>query len=187
MAKVRKNLIIQGLSGSLGEQLVIRHDKAGRTIVAVSPSFDPNRTFTPEQLEVQEKFRQATAYAKAAREEEVYVEKADGKALSAYNVAVADWFHAPEVLEIDMSAWDGAIGQIIRVKVIDDVQVTQVNIVITDEQGDVLEQGAANHEDGLWWHYTTTDTASGTPRVVASAQDLPGNIGQLEMNFVIPD
>ena len=44
MAKVRNNIIIQGLSGSLGEQLVIKQDKAGRTIVGVAPSFDPNRT-----------------------------------------------------------------------------------------------------------------------------------------------
>ena len=181
MAKVRKNLVIQGLSGSLGEQLVIRHDRAGRTIVAVSPSFDPNRTFTSEQLQVQERFRQATAYAKAAQEEDVYVEKADGKAVSAYNVAVADWFHAPEILEVDLSAWDGVQGQVIRVKVMDDVQVTQVNVVITDEQGDAIEQGVANHEGGLWWSYTTTENASGTPRVVASARDLPGNITNLEV------
>ncbi|HCR72014.1 MAG TPA: hypothetical protein DIW23_11260 [Anaerolineae bacterium] len=181
MAKVRKNLIIQGLSGSLGEQLVIRHDRAGRTIVAVSPSFDPDRTFSEAQQETQERFRQATAYAKVAKDEDVYVEKADGKAVSAYNVAVADWFHAPEILEVDMSAWDGVQGQIIRVKVLDDVQVTQVNVVITDEQGDAIEQGSAVQQDGLWWSYTTTENASGTPRVIASARDLPGNIGQLEV------
>lgn len=29
MAKVRNNIIVQGLSGSLGEQLVVKQDKAG--------------------------------------------------------------------------------------------------------------------------------------------------------------
>jgi len=46
MAKVRNNIIIQDLSGSLGDQLVVKQDKAGRTIVAVAPSADPNRTFS---------------------------------------------------------------------------------------------------------------------------------------------
>lgn len=181
MAKVRKNLIIQGLSGSLGEQLVIRHDKAGRTIVAVSPSFDPNRTFSEAQLQTQERFRQASAYAKDAREEDVYVEKAEGTPQTPYNVAMADWFHAPEILEIDVSGWNGAVGEVIRVKASDDVEVTQVSLVITDAQGVVIEQGGAVREGGLWWQYTTTQPASGTPRVVASARDLPGNITNLEV------
>ena len=54
MAKVRKNIVIQGLSGSLGEQLVIKQDKAGRTIVGISPQFDPNRTFSEAQIATQE-------------------------------------------------------------------------------------------------------------------------------------
>ena len=149
MAIVRKNLVIQGLSGSLGDQLVIRQAKGGQTVVATTPSFDSDREFSEAQLENMERFRQATVYAKDAREEDVYVEKAEGTPQTAYNVAMADWFHTPEVLEIDMSAWGGVQGQIIRIKAIDDVQVAQVNVVITDEQGNAIEQGAANHEGGL--------------------------------------
>lgn len=135
MAKVRNNIIIQGLSGSLGEQLVIKQDKAGRTIVAVPPSVDPNRTFTEAQLERQERFKEATVYAKDARTQEVYQEKAEGTPQTPYNVAMADWFHAPEVQEIDMEGWTGAAGGIIRIKAVDDIQVTQVNVIITNHDG----------------------------------------------------
>jgi hypothetical protein len=178
MAKVRNNIVIKGLSGSLGDQLVIKQDKAGRTIVAMKPEFDPNRTFSEAQKAVHESFREATAYAKTVKTEAAYVSKAEGTPQSPYNMAVADWFHAPEILDVDATAWHGAVGQVIRVKAMDDVQVTQVNVVITDNAGAVLEQGQAVRADGLWWQYTTTATAADNPRIVATARDLPGHIAE---------
>jgi len=178
MAKVRNNIIIQGLSGSLGDQLVIKQDKAGRTIVAVSPAVDPNRAYSETQLEQQERFRDASVYAKGVKNEEVYVEKAKGTPRTPSNVAMADWFHAPEITELDASAWTGQAGQVIRIQAVDDVQVTQVNVVITDSAGAVLEQGAAAQAEGAWWTYTTTATAPENPRIVATARDLPGHIAE---------
>lgn len=179
MAKVRKNIVMQGLSGSLGDQLVLKKDRAGRTIVSVKATFDPNRTFSTEQKEVQHNFKEATAYAKAAKSDEVYLEKTAGKPQSPYNLAVADWFHAPEILEIDASAWNGAVGQVIRVKAVDNVQVTQVNVVITDGAGLVLEQGQAVEAGALWWNFTTTAAAPDGARIVATARDLPGHIAEM--------
>lgn len=179
MAKVRENIVIQGLSGSLGDQLVIKIDKGGRTIVSVKPAFDEGREFTPAQQAQQQAFREATAYAKEAHEDEVYTTKAEGTAKSAYNVAVADWFHAPEILEIDLGGWDGQAGQPIRMRVQDDVQVERVTVVITDAADAVLEQGEASEEGALWWEYTTTAAASGSPKVIVSAEDLPGHITQV--------
>ena len=182
MAKVRNNIVIKGLSGSLGDQLVLKQDKAGRTIVSVKPDFDPNHEFSAAQKEVQEHFREATAYAKTAKTNEVYVAKADGAAHSAYNVAVADWFHAPEVLELDASAWDGQAEQVIRIKAMDDVQVTAVSVVITTAADVVVEQGQAIQADGLWWEYTTSAdfTAPGQPKVIVTARDLPGHIDEFQ-------
>ena len=76
MAKVRNNVVMRGLSGSFGDQMVITIDKAGRTIVSNKPEFDPNRIFTPEQITQQKTFREAAAYAKGQPE---YIAKADGK------------------------------------------------------------------------------------------------------------
>jgi hypothetical protein len=178
MAKVRNNIVIHGLSGTIGDQLVIRQDKAGRTIVAAAPGDDPNRTFTPAQQEHQEKFREAATYAKGAKDDPAYVEKAKGTPQIPQNVAMADWFHAPEITEVDVSAWHGAAGQPIRVRAVDDVLVTQVNVVITDSAGVVLEQGTANIADGNWWVYTTTATAPDGSKIIASARDLPGHIAE---------
>lgn len=179
MAKVKKNVVIKGLSGSLGDQLVIKGGKGGRTIVSVKPTFPEDRVFSQAQKEHMEDFREALMYAKdAARVEAIYAEKAEGTPLSGYNVAVADWFHAPEIGAIDLSGWTGQAGQPIRIKALDDVKVERVTVLITDAEDVLIEQGAAVQENGLWWVYTTTQPASGQPKVIAVAQDLPGNIAR---------
>ena len=52
-------------------------------------------------------------------------------------------------------------------------------VVITDESGTVLEQGAAVKADDLWWTYTTPEATSGSPKVIVLAQDLPGYIAKM--------
>jgi hypothetical protein len=182
MATVRHNIVIEGLGGMLGDQLILKRDKAGRTIISIKPRFDENREFTTAQLEQQERFQEATAYAKeAAQAEAIYAEKAEGTAKSAYNVAVADWFHSPEVREIDLSSYTGEVGETIRAKVVDDVQVTQVNILSTTGADVLVEQGAMTHEQGWWYSYTTTQNCpAGTAKVIVTGMDLPGHVGAKE-------
>ncbi len=183
MAKVRNNVVVRGLSGSFGDQVVIKIDKAGRTIVCNKPEFDDDRVFTPAQLAHQEAFREARAYAKESKDLEAYVEKAEGTPMSPANVALADWFNAPEIKEINLSAWTGEVGQPISIKAVDDVEVTQVTVVITDAQDALLEQGAAVKGEGGWWTYKTTATATGIPKVMVSVADLPGHITQMTRNL----
>jgi len=182
MAKVQRNIIIQGLSGTIGDQLVIKQDRAGRTIVSIKPTFDEDRQFSEAQQLQQQAFQEATAYAKTTKHEAAYVDRAAGTAMSGYNVAVADWFHPPEIKDVDLESWVGQVGEAIRIKVTDDVQVTLVSVVITDETDIVLEQGLAVQEDDLWWVYTTTAQASGNPKVIVTAQDLPGHIAEVVKN-----
>jgi len=163
MAKVRKNMAMQGLTGMLGDQFLVRTDKAGRTIVSSRPTFKDNRAFSAVQVTHQESFRDATTYAKGAKGLEVYAKKAAGTPLNSYNVAVGDWFNPPEVKEVDMSAWDGTAGKTIRILAVDDVQVSQVEVSILDARGDVLEHGPAAPAEGAWWTYTTTADGA-TPR-----------------------
>jgi hypothetical protein len=52
-------------------------------------------------------------------------------------------------------------------------------VLITDAEDVLIEQGAAEQVNGLWWVYTTTQAAAGQPKVIAMAQDLPGNIARM--------
>ncbi len=67
MAKIRSNMILHGVSGMIGKQIVIRQGKDGRGVLAAPPIVAEDREVSPKQKEQQEKFRQAIFYAKGAQ------------------------------------------------------------------------------------------------------------------------
>jgi hypothetical protein len=180
MAKVANNIFVRGLTGTVGDQFVIRKTRSGKTIVANIPSFDENREFTETQKNHQEAFRQATTYAKSAKNQEVYINKAKGTGATAYNMAVADWFIVPQVLDIDISKWNGQIGETIYVRAKDDTKVTSVHLFFRNGET-IFEEGDAvqSDTDGLLWTYTTQTVVPDTAPIflAVTARDLPGNIG----------
>jgi hypothetical protein len=178
MAKVSGNLMMAQLSGSLGDQLIVKRGRGGRTIICKKPTFQENREFSPAQLARQQAFREAAAYARTQKGNPLYIEKAQGTGKCSYNVAIGDYLHPPKILEIDLSGWSGEAGQVLRIRAQDDVHVQQVAVTIADETEKVLEQGQALEVGALWWEYTTTTTASGNGRVIVRALDLPGRAAE---------
>jgi hypothetical protein len=168
-------MLVRGLKGSLGDQFVIRKDKAGRTIIANKPVFDEDRVFTERQKANHEAFQDAAAYAKSVQGENVYIDKAKGTARSAYNVAFADWYHKPQIKALDVTGWNGQAGQQILIKAVDDVRVSRVSVVITDGNGTVVEEGNAQPGEASWWTYITTVPTNGNRHLKVTALDLPGN------------
>ena len=173
MAQVNGNIFMDRLSGMIGDQMIVKKVRGGRTIISKKASFIGKREFSPAQLAQHQAFREAAAYARDQKHNQIYIARAQGTALSAYNVAMADWFHAPEILEINLDGWSGEAGQVLRIRVQDDVQVQHVEVMIMDEADTLLEQGSAVDTGALWWEYTTTGTASGTPKVLVAALDIP--------------
>lgn len=180
MANASGNIFVRALRGSVGDQFVIKVVRSGDTVVSNMPTFRSDRSFSEAQIDVQERFREATHYAKDVKTQAVYVEKAAHSDLTAYNIAVADWFHAPKVSEIDVADWRGEAGKTLRVKAIDDVQVVDVRVMICDTNGVVLEEGMASKDVGDWWTYTTLQATPEATRVVATARDLPGHATSFE-------
>ena len=176
MAKVYNNIFVRGLSGKLGDQFIVKTDKSGRTIVSAKPTFNGTREFSPAQLMQQQAFREAAAYAKEKKGEEIYITKASGGTKSPYNLAVADWFNRPKILEVDLTAWYGQAGDMIRMRAQDDVMVDQVTVTISDGTDTVLESGQANDTGGLWWEYATNGNITGQVTVTIAARDLPGHV-----------
>ena len=172
MAKVRTNVIVEGLSGKLGNQVVFRHLRDGRTVVCARQDFS-RRVFTTGQKSHQERFKEAAAYAREASvSQSIYAQMASGTTRNAYNLALGDWFHPPVIHGIQRR--DGKV----LVQASDDVQVASVRVTIVDEAGAALEQGEAVHSGGDWWEYQPK--ADG--KVVAEARDLPGNVARMEMD-----
>jgi hypothetical protein len=116
--------------------------------------------------------------------EEIYISKANGGAIppliggarSPYNIAVAEWFNRPQILEVDLSSWTDGSGGTIRVRAQDDVKVQQVKVMIADESGTPLEEGEARDVGALWWEYSTVQATVDNLRVTVFAKDLPGHV-----------
>jgi hypothetical protein len=123
--------------------------------------------------------RESTTYANFAQTQDVYITKAKGIGVTPYYIALADWFEAPKVLEINVDGWTGKIGQTIRVKARDNVKVARVSVAIRDKDENVLEMGEATPSEpgSAWWNYTTKRLVPMRPFpiVEATAYDLPGN------------
>ncbi len=92
MAKVQNNVMVRGLRGLFGDQMVLKTDKAGRTIVSNKPVFRADRVFTPAQRAQQERFRAARVYARSVKHPEIYQAKAAGTPQTPSNIAMSDWF-----------------------------------------------------------------------------------------------
>ncbi|HJQ14616.1 MAG TPA: hypothetical protein VJ830_07720 [Anaerolineales bacterium] len=172
MAKVKKNIILSGVSGSLGPDHYARVTKDGRTIISQKPDFG-NRQFSQAQLDNQRRTQQAAAYAKvASREHPIYAQKAAGTSKNAYNIAFRDWRRPPV---IDRIEWlDGKV----RVGAHDDTLVAGVMVTILDEDGQRLEQGEAALVLGVWWEYQPANKG----RIRVQARDLAGNVTEQEFS-----
>jgi hypothetical protein len=179
MAKLKKNAVISGLSGSLGKDHYARQTRDGETIISVKPDFS-NRQFSEGQLNVQSGMKAAAAYAKvASKENPIYAKLAEGTAKNAYNVAIGDWFNPPDILSMILG-FDGFI----RVDAMDDVQVTKVVIAVLDQQEKHLEQGEAELMLGIWWDYKPANRG----RIQVEAWDIAGNVTRREFDdpFITP-
>jgi len=171
MAKVKSNVMLMGLSGTLGRDFVVRTMRDGSTIISVKPDFS-HRKFSQGQLTHQSRFQEAVAYARvAAKTNPIYAELAKGTMKTAYNIALSDWFNPPVIHDVQRQ------GKLIRLETTDNVLVVKVVITILDEQGKVLEQGEAVLQDSHLWKHTVS--AAGKIRV--EAWDLAGNAAKREV------
>lgn len=181
MSNANSNVVTRKNSGGFGKQVVFR--KRGEdTVMANYPSARKGEP-TAKQVVIRERFNAAVRYAKVALGNEVLRVAYQAAAVgyqSAYNMAMADAFKAPEIKSIDSSQYAGLPNNTIRIDAVDDFKVDTVHLELLNQVGDTLEEGAAVADpDSQYWIYTATgnnpDYAGCTVRVKAT--DLPGNVG----------
>ena len=170
MAKVKNNVVVQGISGGIKE-LVFRQMPDGSTYVSGKPDFS-RRKFSKGQKDHQSRFQQAVAYAReAAKAQPIYAELAAGTIKSAYNFALSDWFNPPVIHTVER------VGVYIRVQASDNVMVTKVLVTVLDGDGKVLEKKEALQVEKDWWEVDLVVEG----KIVAEAWDLAGNVVREEM------
>jgi hypothetical protein len=179
MAHIDRNISIHGLATLLGERFLYRKTTTGKFIVANKRIFGETLKHTATKKTYQEALREAAAHAAFSCTEELYANRATRTLATSYSMALIDSFGAPRVLEIDVDEWTGGIGETIRVKARDNINVAAVVVVIRAANGNMLEIGeAVQSEAGSpWWNYTTKSRVCIVPfpSVEAIAYDLAGN------------
>jgi hypothetical protein len=191
MAIVKANLFTQGTSGMVGKTMVFRVS-GGKTYLSAAPTVSEHEP-TPEQAIIRQKFQEAVIYAKCAiknsETKAAYQEMAEKRQKrSAYVVAVADFFKAPDIREIDLSQYTGARGSRISVKITDDFKVKLVGLDLYHSDGTLLETGkAVQSEDEVTWIYTAASDNNlvNQTRIVVKAYDLPGNLTEKEESLIV--
>jgi hypothetical protein len=184
MAKVANNLVIHGLSGMLGKQVVVRRQKNGEYIVAAAPGHSSHE-LSEAQKQHRERFRQAILYAKSAQETPEYKDVAKARGQSAYNVAVADFLHPPEIQQIDLAGYKGAANESITVTAIDDMKVKTVGVMIVNDDGTLVEKGTAVVSPSAanqWVYKTTAAAGSASVKIVVDVADLAGQVAEVSQH-----
>lgn len=179
MAIINNNPLIKGLSGMLGRMLVFRQT-GNRMVVSTAPRTVHKRSNAQQQHH--QRFKAASAYASAQfkhTEGRAYYEALALKKpeVNAYNLALADYFHAPQVTEIDTSGYSGRKADRIWIQATDDAGVVAVKVSVHTEDGTLLETGFTNFK-GTYWVYEMQQNLSHHHglKLTIEAVDRPGNV-----------
>jgi hypothetical protein len=181
MTKIKNNPLLKGASGMLGEVVVYREHR-GRIIMSNRPKRGGELTESQRLAKI--RFMRGVQYAKAqlldpaAKAE--YEAGINDQKNSAFMVAITDYLTAPRVDLIDTSLYAGAVGNEIKITAGDDFKVVSVHVTITDNNGALIEQGAAVVQPNSFddWRYITTAANAALPgtKVTVTVRDKPGNM-----------
>jgi len=185
MAKVKVNPIIEMIHGKVGDLVFKRY--GDEVVLSRVPDME-GREATEAQQATRDRFRQAALYGKMVMADPetkaIYENVAAAKGKPVFSLTVADFFNAPSVDEVDLSAYSGKVGDIIRIRAHDDFDVTDVSVAIMNSAGEAVESGSATEKpanSGVWIYAATQALAPGTTvRILVTAKDRPGGTGASE-------
>lgn len=180
MAHVKLNPILEQIRGAVGDLVFRRYED--HVILARKPDAS-DRPPTPKQAAQRERFRQAALYGRMTLADPdsrtFYEGEAHKRHVPLFSLTVADFFHAPTIDEIDVSAYHGKAGDPITVSATDDIEVARVEITVSTADGTLIETGEAALDGGHWVYVATAAVAAGTDvRIGVRAYDRPGGVGE---------
>ncbi|MEJ1239714.1 hypothetical protein WBG78_16375 [Chryseolinea sp. T2] len=180
MARIKNNPLLKGVSGKIGDNIIIKEYKDGRRVMQNKPK--KRKTNSRKQRDHFENFRLGVEYAdeqlKQPAVRELYERRAKGTNRTAQNLIVRDFLLAPIIHAIELPNYTGAPGEVIRIRASDDFKIVSLSVTIETENGKILEKGEAQlrGKKGLWRYFTTVINANLAGTVISVvAIDLPHN------------
>jgi hypothetical protein len=190
MATLDPNTVIGLVHGKIGD-LVFVQTRDGKIIVRHRPVREAE--FTARELGNQSLFARAGEHVHKLRQEPeryaVYQQAAKLRGKRACDLANADFRHPPVIQDIDVSAYSGNPGEVLRIQAVDDFGVVAVEVILADLTGTVIEQGAAvlDEASGLWLYPARIAVGSGQTIVAhVNAADRAGNVVTKSLDHALP-
>lgn len=181
MPKIRKNIVLTGLSGGIEKKILIK-DYGCRSVMSAFPDRS-NVEMSPQQIKSVNRFREAMVYAKTQMADPISKAEYKNKARDMqrpHNLAVADFLNPPEIHAIELKWFKGCSGDLVSIHATDDFKVVRVLLEVFDHLNQLLEKGDAVCVAGKW-QYILQNSYKQTHgmRFVAKAWDKPGNCAEL--------
>ncbi|MCX6247013.1 MAG: hypothetical protein NTW10_04715 [Bacteroidetes bacterium] len=181
MTKANDNIVVRGLRGKFGNQVVFRLLN-GETIMANVPAKKKKkRKPTEKQQAVRERFQEAHKWAAwVLRDPETlaFYRNAARMGMTAHATAMTDYLRPPRVTEIDASCYNGHAGDPVVVTATDDFRLKEVRVRITRPDGRLIEEGPCQPDDsGKRWYFAASKEnipPAGT-LITTTARDYPLN------------
>ena len=195
MARIVLNPAIQIISGDVGG-FVYRQQADGSLVLAKHAL--PNPDYQPSEGQAQQlqRFKEASARYQRLMEDQgtqaAYKQIADERGTPAQlrALVIGDILKAPKIDTVDLSQYQGAIGETIRVVAEDSVGVSRLTLTVHDQTGGQDVETAEKPMNGkvigtVEWIYTATAAvpADHAVEVQVTAYDLSGNT--IEANAVM--
>ena len=177
MARGDKGTILSGFHGRLDDLIVIKQ-RNGKPVMCFYPKGKKVK-WTENQKKHRIEFQFAIRYARLAIKDPVklaFYEAREHDGINAYNLAISDYMHKPEIISIDIRKARGCDQYLIRVRAMDDFIVTQVRINLIDLTGNFKQVAPTQfrHTD-LWIYRISCQKLSTLHAVKAFAYDNTGN------------
>jgi len=159
MVKVELNSSLSQLHGKVDHW--VYREREGNT--QVFPYQKQENSPTPAQSSNRQRFRDAHAYAKRVLADPLksvtYRKLAAERGCPPNAILVGNFLTPPVIEQVDLSAYRGAAGDVIRVLATDAIEVLSVTVAVRDADAAIIETGAATKDHDLWIYRSTTSSA----------------------------
>jgi hypothetical protein len=187
MSNTTENSLTRTYRGKFGKDFVLRN-RGDVSIMAKTPKKNSKEP-AESQVATRRKFKTGTRWVKEALKDPdklaFYQSIAQGMK-TPYVMALSDYLHAPTVDDIDVSNYNGNVGDKIMVVATDKIKVKSVAVAITSAIGELIETGPCTEDlSADAWCYVAKVVVSDLAGVIvkAVAEDIPCHTGTLELTL----
>jgi hypothetical protein len=190
MTKVYLQPGLRGLSGGMGDWVYQIHN--GKTRVGMKPKAS-KKAATEAQIANRERFGEAALYAKMILDDpakrEFYEMVAEEMDLPVSAVVVKDYLSMPSFKALDLSGYQGGIGDPIQIRAQQAIGLASVNVELLGSDETVLEQGRAFEKStrtGYWIYMGQTVQTPGSQLTIrVSGVDHTGKKAEIAETVVV--